>query len=117
MKPENGASAPSVGIKHRQRKNILYLEVGKLETTKILTEAQIEAIEKVAELVQQAIVYIVDLIRRMAECIRKIVREIIENYQNKRVIHLALYHKDQKVRKKNWNRIIKWFRRYVRCRG
>jgi hypothetical protein len=87
-----------------------------MDNTKILTEAQIEAIEKVAELVRQAIAYIAELVTRVAECAIKIIRTILENYQNKRVVHLALYHKDLRVRKKNRNRIVNWLRRYIRCK-
>lgn len=82
-----------------------------MENTKILTEAQIEAIEKVAELVQKAVAWIVEVVKRVAECIQEIVRTILENYRNKRVIHLALHHGDKRVRKKNWNRIFRWYRK------
>lgn len=87
-----------------------------MDNTKILTEAQIEAIEKVAELVRKAVEWIVDTIKALAEVIADLWRTIIENYHNRRVIHLALHHKDLKVRKKNQNRIMKWLWRYMRCR-
>lgn len=87
-----------------------------MENAKILTEAQIEAIEKVAELVRKAIEWIVDIVKAVAEVIRRLWKAFIENYTNKRVIHLALYHKDLRVRKKNRNRIVKWLRRYIKCR-
>jgi vacuolar-type H+-ATPase subunit H len=115
MKQENGASAPSVGIKHRQRKNILYLEVRKMENTKILTEAQMKAFEELAELVAKAIKIIVDVIKDAAKIITEVWRKVIENYTNKRVVHLALHHKDCRVRKKNTNRIMKWLRRFIKC--
>ena len=87
-----------------------------MENAKILTEAQIEAIEKVAELVQQVVTVIVTVVKKIAEYIHTLWRAIIENYTNKRVIHLALHHKNLRVRKKNRNRIIKWLRRYIRCK-
>lgn len=88
-----------------------------MENAKLLTEAQIEALHKVAELATQAITYIAQLLKRVAECICEIVRKALENFPNTRVIHLATKHGDPKVRKKNMNRIVQWVRRYVRCRG
>lgn len=87
-----------------------------MENTKILTESQIEAINKLAEIVAELVDKIWDIVKRAAECIAKVWRAIIENYQNKRVVHLALHHGDIRVRKKNINRIIKWFRRWVHCK-
>lgn len=87
-----------------------------MENTKILTEAQIEAIEKVAEFVMEVVKLIVDAIKAVAEVIADLWRTVIENYPNKRVMHLALHSKDFRVRKKNRNRILKWLQRYMRCR-
>lgn len=87
-----------------------------MENTKILTEAQIKAIEEVAELARKAIEWIVDIIKAAAEVITKWWRTVIESYTNKRVVHLALHHKDLRVRKKNMNRIIKWLRRWINCK-
>ena len=86
-----------------------------MENTKILTEAQMKAIEEVAEFVRKAIDYIVDIVKALAEVVCRVWRALIENYQNKRVVHLALHHKDFRVRKRNRNRIIKWLRRYMKC--
>jgi hypothetical protein len=88
-----------------------------MENTKILTEAQIEAIEKIAELVRKAVEWIVGMLKAVAEVVCRLWRAFIENYHNKRVIHLAIHHKDPMVRKKNRNRIVKWLRRYIKCRG
>ena len=86
-----------------------------MENTKILTEAQIEAIEKAAELVRKVVEWIVDAVKVIADFIHKVWKAFIENYPNKRVIHLAIHHKDPRVRKKNIARIIRWLRRYIRC--
>ena len=88
-----------------------------MENAKILTEAQVEAIEKVAEIVKVLVERIWEIVKRVAEHIQKLWRTVIENYQNKRVVHLAIHHKDLKVRRKNMNRIMRWLRRYIRCRG
>lgn len=34
---------------------------------------------------------------------------IIQTYPNKRVVYLALYHPKERIRKKNRQRIFKWF--------
>ena len=82
-----------------------------MENTKLLTEAQIEAIEKVAELVRKCVEIIVELTGRIV----KWVREVISKFTNPRVIHLATKHKKLRVRKKNIRRIVKWMRRFLRC--
>lgn len=87
-----------------------------MENTKILTEAQIEAIEKVAEAVTQLFARLWEIIKAAAKVVVELWRAVIENYTNKRVVHLALHHKDPRVRKKNMHRIIEWLRRWINCR-
>lgn len=87
-----------------------------MDNTKILTEAQIKAIEELAEVVAKVVEWIVELVKTVAEVVHKLWKAFIEKYTNKRVVHLAMYHKDLRVRKKNRNRILKWLRRYIRCR-
>lgn len=87
-----------------------------MENTKILTEAQIEALEKLSEVVKEIVDKLVEIIKKAAACIAKVWRKVIENYQNKRVVHLALHHKDLKVRRKNMSRIMRWLRRHIKCR-
>lgn len=87
-----------------------------METVKILTEAQIKAIEELAEVVAKVVEWIVELVKKVAEVLHKLWKAFIEKCPNKKVLHLAMYHKDLQVRKKNRNRILKWLRRYIRCR-
>lgn len=87
-----------------------------MDNTRILTEAQIKAIEDLAEVVAKVIDWIVEFVKTAAKIISELWKTFIENYHNKRVVHLAMYHKDLRVRKKNRNRIVKWLRRYIRCR-
>lgn len=87
-----------------------------MENAKILTEAQIEAIENVAEAIRDVFDRLFAIIKKAAEQIAVVWRTIIENYHNKRVVHLALHHKDPTVRKKNTNRIMKWLRRWISCK-
>ena len=86
-----------------------------MENAKLLTEAQIKAIEELAELVRKIVDKLVDVVKEVAKQVMILWRAVIENYQNKRVVHLALHSKDRRVRKKNTNRIMKWLRRYIRC--
>jgi hypothetical protein len=90
--------------------------VGKLENTKILTEAQIEAIEKVAELVRELVDNIVEWVKSAWAIVCRVCKKLLEIYNNKRVLHLATKHGNPRVRKKNLNRIIKWTRRLGRCK-
>ncbi len=87
-----------------------------MENAKILTEAQIEAINKVAELVRVLVEKITELVKVVAENIHKLFKAVVEKYHNTRVIYLATKHKDLRVRKKNMNRIMKWLRRHIRCK-
>jgi hypothetical protein len=87
-----------------------------MENAKLLTEAQIEALNKAAEIVQGLFERLWEIIKKVAECIAKVWRNVIENYQNKRVVHLALHHKDLKVRRKNMSRIMRWLRRHIKCK-
>lgn len=87
-----------------------------METTKILTEAQIKAIEQLADALVRVVEFIWDFIKRAVELIKQAFRTIIESYKNKKVLHLAMYHKNPRVRKKNLNRIMKWLRRSLKCR-
>lgn len=87
-----------------------------MENAKILTEAQIEAIEKVAELVRKVMDVLWEAAKKAVEQIKKVWRAVMDSYHNKRVVHLALHHKDLKVRRKNIAKILRWFRRYIRCK-
>ena len=87
-----------------------------MENTKLLTEAQIEAIEKLAELVRELAMRIKDILDAVVEVAQKLLRAFVENYHNKRVVYLAVKHPAPLVRKKNMNRIMRWLRRYIRCK-
>lgn len=87
-----------------------------MENTKILTEAQIEALEQLAEAITRVFNAIWEMVKIAARAITKLWRDVLENYHNKRVVHLALHHGDRRVRKKNIARIMRWLRRYIRCR-
>lgn len=86
-----------------------------MENTKILTEAQIEALENLSEIIRKIVDSAVDLVKTMWPIIVRICKKILEMYNNKRVIHLATKHGNPRVRKKNIHRIAKWVRR-VKCK-
>lgn len=88
-----------------------------MENTKILTEAQIEALEKVAELVRTIVEKIAEWVKSVWPVIVRICNKLLELYHNnKRVIYLATKHGNPRVRKKNINRIAKRARRLDKCR-
>ena len=87
-----------------------------MENAKILTVAQLEAIEKLAEMATELVMRIKNTLEAVVEVVLQLWRAFVENYHNKRVVHLAVYHKDPLVRKKNRNRIARWLRRYIRCK-
>jgi hypothetical protein len=91
------------------------LEVRRMDNAKLLTEAQIEAINKVSELIVEVVNKIVEIIKAVAETIKGAFRAFLESYHSKRVVHLAIHHKSLRVRKTNVNRILKWLRRCIKC--
>lgn len=64
-----------------------------------------EAAEKVESIVNATFL----IVKRAAEALNK----FLDEYPNKRVMHLALHSKKKKIRKKNMNRIKKDMKRYV----
>lgn len=88
-----------------------------MDNIKLLTEAQIKAVEELAEAIAKVVDWMVEFVKTAAKAISEWCITVLKNYPNKRVVHLALHHKDLRVRKKNRNRIVEWLRRYIRCRG
>ncbi len=84
-----------------------------MENTKILTEAQIKAIEKVAEVVTKAIDAIIEIVKRAVKVIHEL---LMRASVSRRVKCLAIKHGNPRVRKKNIHRILKKLRRQARCR-
>ena len=87
-----------------------------MENAKLLTEAQIKAIEELAELVQAAVKKIIEVVKIVVDTLSEFVRAVMDNYSNQRVIYLATKHGNPRVRKKNQKRIVRWLRRYIRCK-
>ena len=69
-----------------------------------------EACNELKDAVINLFTPIVDLIANAIDTIWKELK-VIYQFPNKLVIHLALHHPKEKVRRKNLSRIIKWLRR------
>lgn len=71
-------------------------------------------IDLVVEALQPIISNIVEAltpaIQEAMAAINNMWRAVIECYPNRRVVHLALHHPKEKVRKKNTQRIMRWLR-------
>lgn len=104
-----------------------------IENAKILTASQEEELQRayeelaayareLVELLQPAIEAVAQAVKQCAELIKQaiptvldfvvvIMAQIIELYPNKRVVHLAKHARKERVRKKNINKILKWYAR------
>lgn len=69
-----------------------------------------EALDELKDAVTDLFTPIVDLISNVIDTIWDNLK-VIYQFPNKFVIHSALHHPKERVRKKNINRIIKWLRR------
>ena len=70
--------------------------------------------QKLTEALKNAEKFVYDFIAFMREFIKQAVniyKNVISQYPNKRVVHLALYSKKERTRKKNMHRIIKDFQK------
>lgn len=74
-------------------------------------EEQIALLAKAITPVVEAIKGIIPVVKEMANAIGKLYESIMQEYPNKRVVHLALHGKKERTRKKNRNRICKWLNR------
>lgn len=76
-----------------------------------------ESIEMKALEVQKALAQIIDvitpLIKELCNRISKFSEAICSEYPNRRVVWLAFNHRKARIRKKNMNRIIRWYQREV----
>lgn len=94
------------------------IENARLAEPKTLEEALAELAELFRPVVEAAVEIITPIIKSIAEALPPIIEtivdvmaQIIELYPNKRVVHLAKHARKERVRKKNINRILKWYAR------
>lgn len=74
-------------------------------------EEQLAFASKAITPVVEAIKGIMPVVKELANFIGKLYVSIMQEYPNKRVVHLALHGKKERTRKKNINRIYKWLNR------
>lgn len=70
-----------------------------------------KAVEVIQRLTQSIIEVLTPVLDSVIEAIKKILDEILHVYPNKRVLHLAIHHPKERVRKKNMHRIMRWIER------
>ena len=66
-----------------------------------------QVVKAVAPIVEDFVKTFTPRIKQLCD----VLDDAVKSYPNKRVIWLALYHKKERVRKKNLHRIIKWIER------
>ena len=77
-----------------------------------LTDKETEDIQKAVEalqrLVQALSEVLTPIMEKAWEAIKKVSDAILHCYPNKKVLHLAMHHPKERVRKKNISRIMRW---------
>ena len=68
----------------------------------------VEAIQRLAQALSEVLTPIME---KVLEAIKKVSDAILHCYPNKKVLHLAIYHPKERVRKKNIRRIMRWLER------
>lgn len=71
-------------------------------------EKAVEALQRLADAIGVVIMPILD---KVWEVLKKVMEAVLHIYPNKRVLHLAMYHPKERVRKKNMHRIMRWVER------
>ena len=70
-------------------------------------------IDAVLPVLQQIVDALVPVLSEMANALSEVLPDVWESiwtsYPDRRVVHLAKHSKKERVRKKNYNRIMKWF--------
>lgn len=73
-----------------------------------LTDDQKEKAEIGCYMIGRALNDLIPFIANTIKAVQELSKTIIETYPNKRVVHLALYGRKARTRKKNIHRIYKW---------
>lgn len=73
-----------------------------------------QIIDALVPFIQGIIEAIVPLIEPCVDAINQTWNEMLESYPNKRIVHLAFYHKKARVRKKNLYKIIDFWDKAVK---
>lgn len=101
---------------------------GQIAEIKPAEQQLLEITQQIQENIQQIVDNLLPIIQSMVETAVQGFSEIFDElsdliyptwikalmvYPNKRVVHCALYHKKERVRKKNINRILKYYEKAV----
>lgn len=77
-----------------------------------LTDKETEDFQKAVEAIQRLTQEITEILKpildTVMQTIKKVTDTILNCYPTKKVLHLALYHPKERVRKKNMRRIMRW---------
>ena len=68
-------------------------------------ERAVEAIQRLAQAIVEAFNPVIKI---AIETFKTLWDKVLHCYPNKKVLHLALYHPKERVRKKNMRRIMRW---------
>lgn len=68
----------------------------------------VEALQRLANAIAEVLNPILD---KAMQAFKKIADTVLHTYPNKKVLHLAMYHPKERVRKKNMRRIMRWIER------
>ena len=68
----------------------------------------VEAIQRLAQSITEVLTPVLD---SAMKAIKKIMDAVLHVYPNKRVLHFAMHHPKERVRKKNIRRIMQWLER------
>lgn len=67
--------------------------------------------ETLQQLVENIVEVVYPLFEATWETIKKVIQVVLYIYPNKSVLHLAMHHPKERVRKKNIHRIMRWIDR------
>lgn len=76
-------------------------------------EAVVRAINTVAEVIKEIVDDIKEVIKRFVDVFTDLWNELLYSASNKKIVHLALHGRTKRIRKKNWNRLVKNFMKLV----
>lgn len=83
-----------------------------IEKTEVTAES--EQLKRIAELCAECVQKIIDWVKKAAAIITQAWEAFLRTYTNKRVVWLAFNHPKMRVRKKNKNIIVKWFKKLLK---
>ena len=77
--------------------NVIEKQAEKMQAEEADMQKDIEAVQQLIKIIAEVLTLIIEK-----------AGEVLLQYQNKKVLHLALHHPKERVRKKNMHRIMRW---------